>query len=91
VRAFRGIVLHNPAAVQRPLAHRRALRQRAIREEDIHHPNIIGGIACLRSVAANAVQECQCSVHVKKTSHHELASGHAQNCAPRIEAEQVQR
>ena len=91
VCVFRSAVRQSPAAAAARPAYRRALRRRAIRQEDIHHPNIMGGAARLGAVPANAVQECQCSVHGKTSSSLPAAQGRAQNCPPRSEPEQVQR
>jgi hypothetical protein len=94
-RVFYSIVRQSPAAAAARLAYCRALRRRASRKEDIHHPNIIGSVARLEAVPANAVQECECSVHRKISSLLLWPKGspvaRAQNCAPRSEAEQVQR
>jgi hypothetical protein len=91
VRALRSIVRQWPAAAPARLAYRRARRRRAIREQDIHHPNIIGSVARLRAIPANAIQECQCSVHDKNLLFITDGSGRTQNCAPRSKPEQVQR
>jgi hypothetical protein len=75
VRALRSIVRQWPATAAR-LAYRRARRRRVIREQDIHHPNIIGSVARLRAIPANAIQECQCSVHGKIPSLLSMARAH---------------
>ncbi|MHB8720074.1 MAG: hypothetical protein ACYDAH_01585 [Steroidobacteraceae bacterium] len=79
VRALLSILRQNPTVAARA-AYRRARRRRAARQQDIHHPNIIGSVARRGAIPANAIQECQCSVHWKNllvttggsTAHPEL-------------------